>query len=85
MDETFNRDGIQTRVVHAARALNTTHSVNPPIWQTSTLETSEAFLPAQRGERSLSIPQWENSIFRNGYTGRTTVILPWSDRRILRI
>src|SRR5947209_556502 len=36
MDETFNRDGIQTRVVHAARALNTTHAVNPPIWQTST-------------------------------------------------
>jgi methionine-gamma-lyase len=36
MDNSFEGDGIQTKVVHAAQGLNTTHAVNPPIWQTST-------------------------------------------------
>jgi methionine-gamma-lyase len=36
MDEIVEWDGIQTKAVHAGRGLNTTHAVNPPIWQTST-------------------------------------------------
>src|ERR687884_110072 len=36
MDENLDEAGVQTRVVHTGQGLNTTHAVNPPIWQTST-------------------------------------------------
>ena len=50
--EKKHQDRLETQVVHADRALNTTTSVAPPIYQTATFRASSAKEFAERASRS---------------------------------
>src|SRR5215212_5823944 len=69
MDDTLEPEGIQTRVVHAAQALNETHAVNPPIWQTSTFRADS---PEQFAELA-SMPKPAEFYTRYGNPGHAQV------------